>query len=121
MLVGFDVPLIKNFYANSFINAFVLNALAVAIVAASSVELRQLLNNEKGNTYAFFNSLLKGKALTELQKSIIVFLGSFTIALATYVLLYLIFGFGGGMLTSLQSKEHSFKGNDIIHRLTRKH
>ena len=121
MLVEFNVPLIKNFYADSFLNAFVLNALAVGIVAASSVELRQLLNDDKGNTYAFFNSLLQGKALTELQKSIIVFMGSFAIALATYVLLYLFFGFGGGMLTSLHGKEYALKSTDIIRRLTRKH
>ena len=109
MLPGLHVPIIKNFYADSFLNAFVLNALAVAIVAASSVELRQLLNDEKSNTYAFFNTLLQGKVLSELEKSIIVFSGSFIIAMATYLLLYIIFGFGGGMLAQSRHLEHRFK------------
>ena len=121
MLPGVHVPLIKGFYADSFINAFILNALAVAITAASSVELRRVLDDEKGNTYAFFNSLLRSKALSELQKSSIVFIGSFIIALGTYILLYFILGFGGGMLTSIKITDRDIDNRNILKSLIKKH
>ena len=101
MLPGFEHPLVKGFYATSFIKAFVLNAIAVAMVAASSVELRQLLNEEKSNAYLFFNNFLSGGQLSEIQKAVIVFVGSFIFAMLTYLFLFIVFGFGGGMLSGL--------------------
>ena len=103
MVVGIRHPIIPGFYANSIIKAFILNAIAVAMVAACSVELRQLLNEEKSGTYIFFNNFLSGGKLTEAEKAAIVFVGSFIFALLTYLFLFLLFGFGGGMLTSLHN------------------
>jgi len=88
MLPGFNHPVIRGFYANSFIKAFVLNAIAVAMVAASSVELRQLLNEEKSGAYLFFNNFLNGGKLSEVQKAVIVFVGSFVFAMFTYLFLF---------------------------------
>lgn len=101
MLPGLRHPVIRGFYANSFLKAFVLNAIAVAMVAAGSVELRQLLNEEKSGTYLFFNKYFSGGKLSEVQKATIVFVGSFIFAMLTYLFLFLFFGFGGGMLTSM--------------------
>ena len=101
MALGLTHPIIGGFYANTILKAFILNAIAVAMVAACSVELRQLLNEEKSGTYMFFNKFLSGGTLTEVQKAVIVFIGSFVFALMTYLFLFILFGFGGGMLTSL--------------------
>ena len=103
MVAGIAHPIIPGFYANSILKAFVLNAIAVALVAACSVELRQLLNEEKSGTYIFFNNFLSGGKLSEVQKAGIVFIGSFIFALLTYLFLFILFGFGGGMLTSLHN------------------
>ena len=40
-------PLIKTFRATSVFKAFILNALAVAIIATLSTEVRYLLQNDK--------------------------------------------------------------------------
>ena len=101
MVVGIAHPIIPGFYANSILKAFILNAIAVALVAACSVELRQLLNEEKSGTYIFFNNFLSAGKLSEVQKASIVFIGSFVFALLTYLFLFILFGFGGGMLTSI--------------------
>ena len=101
MVLGISHPIVPGFYANSILKAFILNAIAVALVAACSVELRQLLNEEKSGTYIFFNNFLSEGKLSEVQKALIVFAGSFIFALLTYLFLFILFGFGGGMLTSL--------------------
>ena len=90
MVAGIAHPLIPGFYANSLLKAFILNAIAVALVAACSVELRQLLNEEKSGTYIFFNNFLSAGRLTEVQKASILFIGSFIFALLTYLFLFLL-------------------------------
>lgn len=93
-------PIIKNFHATTLIKAYILNALAVALVAAGGIELRTLLNDEKSNAYLFFNGVIGSGKLTDFEKTVIVFAGSFIIAMFAYTMLYILFGFGGGMLSS---------------------
>jgi hypothetical protein len=121
MLPGFNHPVIRGFYANSFIKAFVLNAIAVAMVAASSVELRQLLNEEKSGAYLFFNDFLNGGKLSEVQKAVIVFIGSFVFAMFTYLFLFFFFGFGGGMLTSAHNTSSKLTKNGFAKVLVGAH
>lgn len=94
------IPLVKDFYATSFLKAYILNALAVALTTAGSIELRNLLNDEKSNAYLFFNGVIGTGALNDYQKTGIVFAGSFLTAMFAYTMLYLLFGFGGGMLST---------------------
>lgn len=94
------VPLIQNFYATTIFKAFVLNALAVALISTFAVEIRKALNDVKGRFYLFVNPLFSGSDLNEKQKSVIVALASFAAAMLVYVIMFLIFGFGAGMLSS---------------------
>lgn len=80
------MPIIQNFRANTITKAFILNALAIAITAALSIELRRILNRKLTNT-------------NDVTKTLIVFVFAFVIAIFTYTLLHVIFGYGGGMLS----------------------
>lgn len=111
------MALIGNFEATSFLKAFLLNALALAIVAVGAIELRQALNDDKGNAYLFFNNLLSGKTMSEIQKGGIVFISSFIFSIVTYLLMYLIFGYGGGLLSVKATLKPSFKKLGAIKQL----
>jgi len=93
-------PVLKNFYATSIFKAFILNAIAVALIATMAVELRKELNDVKGRFYLLVNPLFQGNELTERQKAIVVAIASFLGAILVYHFMYFLFGFGGGMLTS---------------------
>ena len=80
------MPLIKGFKSTTLINAFVLNALASALIAVTAVEMRQSLDQNKFYT-------------TERQKAQQVFVTTFALAIIVFVVLHLVFGFGGGMLS----------------------
>ena len=96
-------PVVGNFYATTFVKAYVLNALAVALITAGGIELRELLNDEKSNAYLFFNGVIGTGALNDYQKTGIVFAGTFLVAMFAYAMLYLLFGFGGGMLAATKN------------------
>ena len=84
-------PLIKNFKATNITNAFIINAFSVALIASTSIQVRAYLDRldlDKTNKWQ----------LSETQKGLIVFITAFTVATITYTSLYLIIGFGGGML-----------------------
>jgi len=93
-------PVVKNFYATSIFKAFILNAIAVALIATMAIELRKELNDVKGRFYLFVNPLFAGNELTERQKAIVVAIASFIGAILVYHFMFFIFGFGGGMLTT---------------------
>lgn len=97
-MAKFKIPIINNFYATNIFKAFILNAISVALVATMAIELRRELNNVKGRFYLLVNPLFAGSALTERQKAIVVATVSFLGAIFVYHFMYIIFGFGGGML-----------------------
>ena len=111
------MALIQGMYATSFVKAFFLNALALALVSVGAIELRQTLSDDKSNTYLFFNSLLSGKAMSEIQKGAIVFISSFILSIFTYLMMYLLFGFGGGLLSDKAAFEPAFTKLGIAKRL----
>ena len=115
------LPVVKGFYATSFIKAFLLNALAVALVAATGIELRQLLDEEKSLAYLFFNNVFLGGGLTEADKAMIVFLGTFVFALVVYIVMYLLFGYGGGMLVSSKDIVVSIGKKGVLGALVANH
>ena len=99
-LVGsLSLPLIKSFYATTVLKAFILNAIAVALIATFAVEIRRELDDVKGQFYLFVNPFFAGGAMTERQKAVVVALASFLGAILVYHIMYVVFGFGGGMLT----------------------
>ena len=80
------MPIIQNFRANTITKAFILNALAISITAALSIELRRVLDRDM-------------EKMSDTMKTFIVFAFAFAIAIFTYTLLHVIFGYGGGMLS----------------------
>lgn len=91
-------PLVKDFKSSSLFNAFVLNAIVGALIAAFAVEFRLKLDKKDSDVYIFFNKLLSGEELHEYQAFIIEFFITLVVAFLVYQLMYLIFDFGGGML-----------------------
>lgn len=94
----FKIPLIQNFKATNYFNAFILNALASAAIAALAIEIRSQLYQEKSFILIFFSNFYG--QLSKSQKTLIVFITAFFTAICIYFIMYLIFGFGGGMLTN---------------------
>jgi hypothetical protein len=100
---GVSLPLVKSFYATTILKAFVLNAIAVALIATFAVEIRRELDDVKGQFYLFVNPFFAGGTMTERQKAVVVALASFLGAILVYHIMYVVFGFGGGMLTNSPS------------------
>ena len=84
------MPLFKQFTATNLRNAFILNALATAIMIVIAVFVQKSVDNliRPGDDKMSFRSLLAS------------FLATFIAGLITYAFLFWLFGFGGGMLTS---------------------
>ncbi len=74
------MPLIKHFRADTFANAFILNAFANALAVIVTLTV-----NTDGKVTA--------------AKVAKLFFTTITIYLVIYISMYLLFGFGGGMLT----------------------
>ena len=90
---GLKLPLVKGFFATTYFKAFILNAITVAIIAALSIEVRSYLD--------YVGRKAKGGwDLSDSAKTLIVFVSAFSVAIVVYVSLYVLVGFGGGMLTS---------------------
>jgi hypothetical protein len=94
------IPFISNFKSTTIPKAFILNGFVTAAITLFAVEMRQLFNDEKGKLYLFFNGFFEGSALTETQIASIVFLATLLSAYIVYIIMYVIVGFGGGMLIS---------------------
>ena len=79
--------IIKGLRATSYAKAFFLNGLATALIALVAIEVNNYLNKYKDGMDPFY-------------RGCITFISAFTIAVIIYSILYLVFGFGGGMLAS---------------------
>ena len=89
---SYKIPLIRGFFATTYFKAFVLNAVAAAFIAALSIQMRSYLDSIGRKAKGGWN-------LTDATKTVIVFISAFTIAMIVYASMYLLVGFGGGMLT----------------------
>lgn len=76
-------PLIKNFKANSVFNAFILAGIFQTILLSFTFTTRDLVDKYEVN---------------EFWKYIISILYIFILTMLSYTIMYLLFGFGGGML-----------------------
>lgn len=89
-------PLIKNFRATTLRRAFLINAIAVAIIAALTIEVRLYIkqNARKKNLYFY--------KVPHFQKVMFVIISSFLIAMIVYLMLNGISGYGGGLVAPLK-------------------
>ena len=78
------MPLIKGLRATNIKKAFLLNAMAGALIASIAVIAKDRLDVKTKLVYS--------------DKFIVVLIITFISAIIVYNMLYLIFGFGGGML-----------------------
>ena len=76
-------PLIKDFTANNVFNAFILAGLFQTILLSLTFSTRDLVKKYKTN---------------EFWEWIISIIYIFIITIISYTIMYLVFGFGGGML-----------------------
>lgn len=95
---NFEFPIIKGYRATEIQRAFILNALATALIAAVTVEAKALLDGLE---------LFRG---SEFVTGLISFFIGFVAALIIFWGLYGVFGFGGGMI----SPDEPVKATGII-------
>lgn len=93
-------PLTKNFRATTLFKAFFLNALAAAFIASIAIEIRIRLSNDKDKLYILLNTWIPGKQINEDVLYMVTFIVSFAACLLVYNILYLLFMYGGGMITT---------------------
>ncbi len=99
----------NRFRATTIFKAFILNAFVAAIVATLIIELRISLEDEKNWLYEYFNTYWYAGGspqLTDSQKIQTTFIVGLVASLIVYNFLYVLLGFGGGMLAS--SKDFSY-------------
>lgn len=77
-------PLIEGFKADSFTKAFILNALSSSIIASVAITVKDRLDK-----YTKYDIELK---------IFLTFVITFFITLLSFSFMYILFGFGGGMM-----------------------
>jgi hypothetical protein len=80
---------IFNLRSTTIRNAFILNAIVLAIISTTSIELR-----------SYLDIISDTKGLSNTVKLLITFLGTFFIGLIIYIITRLLFGFGEGLLAN---------------------
>lgn len=75
--------------ATTIPKAFLLNSIVIAIIATIGIEVRSALDRDT-----------EDKTLTQAEKGGIVFATTFVSGLITYLIMYALFNYGGGQLSS---------------------
>ena len=89
------MAIIKNFKSSNVWRAFILNSIAATLIIYISIEMQhhyRVFKDDKGNK---INS-----EATPVDDTIISLCLTFLTSLFAYILLYIVFGFGGGMLVA---------------------
>lgn len=90
------MPLIQHFRSTNVWNAFILNSIAASIVIVIGMTVK-----EHFDTYIVDdNNSNKIKRTTNFTSISLTILFTFLISFLAYTIMYFVFGFGGGMLTS---------------------
>jgi len=90
------MPLIQNFRSTNVWKAFILNSIAAAIVIVIGMTVK-----EHFDTYIVDdNNSNKIKRTTNFTSISLTILFTFLTSFLAYTIMYFVFGFGGGMLTS---------------------
>lgn len=102
------IPVIKNFRATNLAKAFLLNAFVSACVVILAIEIRHIFEDEDNAVYGYFNKLYGTKQMSEIQILTIVFPATLISALLVYIVMYILFGYGGNFLISTKRKMSIF-------------
>jgi len=99
------IPIFKNFLATSYFKAFFLNALVISLLTVAAMTMHASLRSSDGVLNIFFYKIFSGDEKTKTIKFemaiFINFVMTFFYVLCIMLFLYVLIGFGGGMITPL--------------------
>lgn len=97
-------PFFKGERATKILKAFLINAFVAALLSTIIVEVRRDLDNEKTIVSQFIDSLVQtfdpNPFRTDFRKMVYTFFTGFIVSVLLYNFLYLLIGFGGGMVAT---------------------
>jgi hypothetical protein len=88
------MAIIKNFKANTYTRAFILNSLAITITVLTALFLKDEFEKIGKPKHEQVESLDSALVFATIG-------ATFLSSLGTYYILYFLFGFGGGMMTTV--------------------
>jgi len=86
-------PLIKDFRETNIVRAFLMAAILLAFVSATSTEIRSFLDREEEKIFGY-----ETEKLSDFVKWTITLISSFIVALFFYLVYHFTFAYGGGMI-----------------------
>ena len=100
-----QIPIFKNFLATSYFKAFVINSLVIALISVVAMTTHYSLHMQNGTLHTFFNKMFNhNHAFSPLkfkETVVITFIITFISVLLIMLIMYILIGFGGGMITPL--------------------
>jgi hypothetical protein len=93
------MALINNFKANTYLNAFILNSIVAAIIAAFAIEFRMILDENK-NPISIYLYNIVGNDISEIERFLITTIVTLLAAFICYQIMYFLLGYGGGFITT---------------------
>lgn len=101
-----NIPLVKGFKATNRSNAFILNSLRAALVIVLTIAAKDYfdkyvkieVNHTDNDGDDDDHSVIIRK--TNIKSLLISFLVAFSVSMIAFSTLYVVFGFGGGLLTN---------------------
>ena len=97
------MAIIKHDRATDIFKAFLINSFLSALLATIIVEVRRDLDQDKSGVFQFVDDIVStfdpNPLRTESRKMFYTFVTGFLVSLLLYNLLYVLIGFGGGMIT----------------------
>ena len=87
-----------NYRGTTFVRAFFLYALVAALAATFAIEIRLQLENKDSKLFKIIAPLTPESGISHLHKLIAATLITFGTSVIIYHLMYIIFGWGGGMV-----------------------
>jgi heme exporter protein D len=100
-----QIPIFKNFLATSYFKAFVLNAFVISLLTVAAMAMHASLRSPSGYLNKVFYDIFSGDEKTktlEFETAIFInFIITFLYVLIVMIVLYVLIGFGGGMITPL--------------------
>lgn len=82
--------MIVKFHGNTILKAFILNSLAVSLIAVFAVDVDQLIDK--------YFLQKRERIVSKSFKSFLSFIATFIASMIVYISMFFIFGFGSGML-----------------------
>ena len=104
------MAIIKNSQETSIFKAFLINAFITALIATLIVKIRRDLDDHHTGIFRFFDKVVSlfdpDPLRSDTRKLFYTFLTGFLLSLILYNVLFILIGFGGGMLTN--KRHHNY-------------